>query len=183
MRCQPPSPSATVRSRVAITPDGKHAYVTNSARAGHGVGDHDRDGCGGSPHHHRHRCRRSGDHADGKHAYVTNLAHGTVSVITTATGAVSRPIVVGTSPTSVAFTPDGKHAYVTNRGNVADPADGTVCASSPPPRVRCRPPSRSAAVPSECRAPLTANTSTWSTPPSTPSSPTTWSATAPARCR
>ena len=32
---------------------------------------------------------------DGKHAYVTNYDDGTVSVITTATGAVSAPITVG----------------------------------------------------------------------------------------
>ena len=47
-------------------------------------------------------------------AYVTNNVDGTVSVITTATGAVSAPITVGKAPTGVAITPDGKHAYVTN---------------------------------------------------------------------
>ena len=57
---------------------------------------------------------------DGKHAYVTNFGDGTVSVITTATGAVSPPITVGKLPDGVAITPDGKHAYVTNFG------DGTV---------------------------------------------------------
>ena len=57
---------------------------------------------------------------DGKHAYVTNDGDGTVSVITTATGAVSAPITVGNLPHSVAITPDGKHAYVANCG------DGTV---------------------------------------------------------
>ena len=43
-----------------------------------------------------------------------------MSVITTATGAVSAPITVGKAPDVVAITPDGKHAYVTNFG------DGTV---------------------------------------------------------
>ena len=65
---------------------------------------------------------------DGKRAYVTNslgrgrpgALDGTVSVITTATGAVSAPITVGNDPFGVAITPDGKHAYVTNR------VDGTV---------------------------------------------------------
>ena len=57
---------------------------------------------------------------DGKHAYVTNQFDGTVSVITTATGAVSAPITVGKGPDGVAITPDGKHAYVANFG------DGTV---------------------------------------------------------
>ena len=57
---------------------------------------------------------------DGKHAYVTNVVGGTVSVITTATGAVSAPITVGKGPAAVAITPDGKHAYVANS------VDGTV---------------------------------------------------------
>ena len=58
---------------------------------------------------------------DGKHAYVANgTGDGTVSVITTATGAVSAPITVGNAPIGVAITPDGKHAYVTNN------VDGTV---------------------------------------------------------
>ena len=51
---------------------------------------------------------------DGKHAYVTNNGDGTVSVITTATGAVSAPITVGSRPVGVAITPDGKHVYVVN---------------------------------------------------------------------
>ena len=57
---------------------------------------------------------------DGKHAYVTNADDGTVSVITTATGAVSAPITVGKNRSRVAITPDGKYVYVTNLG------DGTV---------------------------------------------------------
>ena len=42
---------------------------------------------------------------DGKHAYVTNAVDGTVSVITTATGAVSAPITVGNDPIKVAICP------------------------------------------------------------------------------
>ena len=57
---------------------------------------------------------------DGKHAYVVDGIGGAVSVITTATGAVSARITVGKVPIRVAFTPDGKHAYVTNS------LDGTV---------------------------------------------------------
>ena len=49
-------------------------------------------------------------------AYVTNIVGGTVSVINTATGAVSAPITVGLLPYWVAITPDGKRAYVTNNG-------------------------------------------------------------------
>ena len=104
---------------LAITPDGKHAYVTNYRRW-HGVGDHDRDRCGVGPDHRRHDPHGVAITPDGKRAYVTNAGDGTVSVITTATGAVSAPITVGTSPSDVRITPDGKHAYVANRN------DGTV---------------------------------------------------------
>ena len=45
---------------------------------------------------------------------MANEDEGAVSVITTATGAVSAPIPVGKSPYGVAITPDGKHAYVTD---------------------------------------------------------------------
>ncbi len=97
------------------------AYVTNYAGR-HGVGDHHGDGCGVGPHHRQQGsgCGVVAITPDGKHAYVTNLVDGTVSVITTATGAVSAPITVGKGPIGVAITPDGKHAYVTNA------ADDTV---------------------------------------------------------
>ena len=81
---------------LAITPDGKHAYVTNyvdgtvsvidtatgavSATIPVGAGPL---GVAFTP--------------DGKHVYVANQGDGTVSVITTATGAVSAP-PVGTKP-------------------------------------------------------------------------------------
>ena len=70
---------------------------------------------------------------DGKHAYVTNLVDGTVSVITTATGAVSAPITVGKGPFTVAITPDGKHAYVTNQfdGTVSVITTATGCGVGP----------------------------------------------------
>ena len=87
---------------VTLTPDGEHAYVSN-----------------GTP-------IRVGDapslvvpSADGTQFYVPNLS-GTVSVVTTATGAVSATIPVGNIPGSPTLTPDGKHAYVPNNG------DGTV---------------------------------------------------------
>ena len=65
--------------------------------------------------------------------YVTN-GNGTVSVITTATGAVSARITVPFALSGVAITPDGKHAYVTN---VDDPTvvitTATGAVSSPHP--------------------------------------------------
>ena len=99
---------------LAITPDGKHAYVANGGRR-HGVGDHTATGAvsatipvGSRP------GLGVAITPDGKHAYVTNIGDGTVSVITTATGAVSATITVGNVPIGVAITPDGKHAYVAN---------------------------------------------------------------------
>jgi YVTN family beta-propeller protein len=59
-------------------------------------------------------------------AYVTNALDGTVSVISTATGAVSPPITVGNMPNQVAITPDGKRAYVTNTMTATNTMDGTV---------------------------------------------------------
>ena len=88
---------------------------------------------------------------DGTHAYVANIIVGTVSVITTATGAVSPPITVGNGPDEVAITPDGKHAYVTNAFartvSVITTATGAVS-----------PPSPSAPVPMAWRSALTAST-------------------------
>ena len=92
---------------VVFTPDGKHAYVTNKRRR-HGVGDHDRDECGVGPHHRRQNPAGIAITPDGKHVYVANNGDGTVSVITTATGAVSAPITVGNTPLALTITPDGK---------------------------------------------------------------------------
>ena len=90
---------------------------------------------------------------DGKHAYVTNSGDGTVSVITTATGAVSAPITVGNHPIRVAITPDGKHAYVANF------ADGTVSVITTATGA-VSPPSPSARKRAGWRSPLTASTPT-----------------------
>ena len=51
---------------------------------------------------------------DGSKVYVANL-NNSVSVIDTATNAVSATIPVGNGPVGVAFTPDGSKAYVANQ--------------------------------------------------------------------
>jgi YVTN family beta-propeller protein len=43
---------------------------------------------------------------DGKYAYVANNIDDTVSIITTATGAVSTPIPVGSRPRGIAVCPE-----------------------------------------------------------------------------
>jgi YVTN family beta-propeller protein len=55
---------------------------------------------------------------DGTRAYVTNFVSNSVSVIETATNAVTATIRVGVEPYyGVAITPDGTRAYVTNEGS------------------------------------------------------------------
>jgi YVTN family beta-propeller protein len=106
--------------RAAVTPDGKHVYVTNgisntvsvietatnppSVVATVAVGLNPL-GVAVTP--------------DGKHVYVANRAAGnesnTVSVIARATNTVeAATITVGNGPFGVAVTPDGTRAYVTN---------------------------------------------------------------------
>jgi YVTN family beta-propeller protein len=66
---------------------------------------------------------------DGKNAYVVIDVAFFVSVLF---GTSGGPIVVGSSPFGVAFAPDSKHAYVTNGGvSVIDTATGTVVATVP----------------------------------------------------
>jgi YVTN family beta-propeller protein/VCBS repeat-containing protein len=114
---------------VALSPDGKHAYVTNRNDGTVSVIDTATntvtdtiapitagtypEGVAVSP--------------DGKHVYVVNSGRtvqgtldGTVLVIDTATDTIINSRVVGIDPSAVAVTPDGKYAYITNSG------DGTV---------------------------------------------------------
>ena len=89
-------------SGVAVTPDGKHAYVANGiflARR-HGLGDrhgHQHGGGGHGP---------GGEFTlmaiavtpDGKHVYVVNFGSNNVSVIDTATNTVVATVAVGSVP-------------------------------------------------------------------------------------
>jgi YVTN family beta-propeller protein len=103
---------------VAITPDGKRAYVANrgadSMLAGTVSVITTATGVVSAPITVGNGPTGVAITPDGKKAYVTNNVDGTVSVITTATGAVSAPITVGNRPNGVAITPDGKKAYVVN---------------------------------------------------------------------
>ncbi len=127
---------------IAVTPDGKRAYVVFSYSTGQGavvvsdittnppslvaqisVGFAPTGGIAVAP--------------DGKHAYVTNQGDGgdgdgSVSVIDTASNIVVATVLVGQIPQRVAVTPDGKHLYVTmDRGSlsVIDTASNTVAAT------------------------------------------------------
>jgi YVTN family beta-propeller protein len=125
---------------VAVTPDGKHVYVTNGFNAVSVIATAtntvvatipvgiDPNGVAVSP--------------DGKHAYVANQGSNSVSVIDTATNTVVAMITVGSGyaggrpgsgPNAIAVTPDGKHAYVanylSNNVSVIDTATNTVVAT------------------------------------------------------
>jgi YVTN family beta-propeller protein len=69
------------------------------------------------------------------YAYVTNRAAGSVSVIDTATNAVTETVPVNRFPSGVAVTPDGRHVYVTNVGSgtvsVLDTATNAISATLP----------------------------------------------------
>jgi YVTN family beta-propeller protein len=135
-----------VAAAIAITPDGKRAYVV-AARSlpepeprGPGfvidtasntvVAHFEGDNIAIAP--------------DGK-AYVTHSGDGTVSVIATATNTVvGTPFRVGFDPTAIAITRDGKHLYVAIRPligvppgpgerniSVIDTASKTVVATGP----------------------------------------------------
>jgi phospholipase C len=53
---------------------------------------------------------------DGSEVWVTQSGGNTVSVVDTATNAITGTVVVGVYPQGIAITPDGKTAYVANTG-------------------------------------------------------------------
>jgi YVTN family beta-propeller protein len=106
---------------VAITPDGKYAYVTDvfgksvsvietglrrNVATIEEVGE-EPFGIAITP--------------DGKYAYVTDRASDEVAVISTATKKLveSIPLPVGAEPTGIAISPTGKFAFVADRGDEA----------------------------------------------------------------
>jgi YVTN family beta-propeller protein len=128
-------------SGVAVTPDGKHAYVTNNGNqfvlgTTVSVIDTATNTVVGTPIPVGKFPIRVAITPDGKHAYVTNAMDNNVSVIATASNTVvGPPIMVGANPIGVAVTPDGKNAYVANlRSNnvsVIDTTSNTVVAGPP----------------------------------------------------
>jgi|SRR6218665_199108 len=75
---------------------------------------------------------------DGSTVYVAaGIGSGSVSVIDTATGRVTKTIAVGRNPYGVVVTPDGSTAYVTNwaSGSVSVIAAGTPLLTPTPSRA------------------------------------------------
>ena len=120
--------------KVALTPDGRRAYVTNYSSNNVSVIDTASNTVIATipvdpgpwevaltP--------------DGRHAYVTNNGFNRVSVIDTASNVVTATIPVGDHPQGAVVTPDGLRAYVTNNVSnsvsVIDTASNTVTATIP----------------------------------------------------
>jgi YVTN family beta-propeller protein len=139
----PPAVTATIPvgrqpGRVAITRDGRHAYVTNNGAGTVSVIDTGSNAVtatipsGTAP-------AAVAITPDGRNAYVTDFGAGngagTVSVIDIGSKAVTATIPVGATPGAVAITPDGRHAYVTNYDSdavtVIDTANNAVNGSIP----------------------------------------------------
>ena len=112
---------------VAITPDGKHAYVTNRGDNKVSVIDTATHTVVSVPDGDAIKVQTQPANIaftpDGRRAYVTNFGSNTVSVIDTAThtvvpvpdgDAIGDAIKVGIVPIGVAITPDGAQVYVVN---------------------------------------------------------------------
>jgi YVTN family beta-propeller protein len=101
---------------IAITPDGRTAYITNERGASvtpielstYALGPE--INVGNEP-------VAIAITPDGTTAYVTNAGSGSVTPIDLATDMPGPEIKVGTAPEGIAISPDGKTAYVTNAGS------------------------------------------------------------------
>lgn len=107
---------------VAVTPNGKKAYITNSwdgnvsviDTATNTITDTVKVGSSDvvvSP--------------DGKKVYVTSRDSNNISVIDTGINTVTATVPVGNSPSGIAVTADGKKVYIANSGNLTT-TDDTV---------------------------------------------------------
>jgi len=132
-----PFPVGSLPQGVAVTPDGKHAYVAIFSAFAVSVIDTATNTVVGAPIPVGTDPVGVAVTPDGTHVYVTNdNVFGTVSVIDTASNTVvGAPIPVGDQPEGIAITPDAKHAYVTNSRSsnvsVIATASNTVVATVP----------------------------------------------------
>jgi YVTN family beta-propeller protein len=115
---------------IAITPNGKTAYVTTSS--GTVVPINLSTNTPGSAITVASGLQEIAITPDGKTAYVASSNTNTVTPITLATNTVGTPINVGSGPLGIAITPDGKTAFVTNSNdNSVTPIDiGTNAAGT-----------------------------------------------------
>jgi YVTN family beta-propeller protein len=130
-------PVGAVPYDVAVTPDGRFAYVANAASTATealSVIDTAANSVVASV------ALEEGSqgvaiHPDGRFVYVAHGPSNSVSVVDVATNTRVASVAVGLNPVRVAVTPDGRFAYVTNQDSgsvsVIDTASNTVVASVP----------------------------------------------------
>jgi len=109
-----------VPGAIAITPNGKTAYVVNQGDSGYSDGTvtpiTTATNKPGPPIRVGVFPGAIAITPNGKTAYVTNLISDTVTPFSTATNRPGKQIQVGVRPQAVAVTPDSKTAYVINQG-------------------------------------------------------------------
>jgi YVTN family beta-propeller protein len=117
---------------IAVTPDGKTAYVANSG-SGTVTPISTVTGTAGPVIAVGTDPQAVTVTPDGKTAYVLNSGSDTVTPIAVATGAAGPAIPVGASPRAMALTPDGRTLYVLNweGGSVTPIATATNTAGRP----------------------------------------------------
>ncbi|HET7017027.1 MAG TPA: serine/threonine-protein kinase [Streptosporangiaceae bacterium] len=132
---------------IAITPDGKTAFVANYGSNGSGntvIPIDVATGHAGSPIRVGNGPDAIAITPDGRTAYVANYGNqdgngDTMTPIDVATGRAGTPIKVGNGPWAIAITPDGKTAFVANyganNGNTVTPIDVTTGRAGTPIRV------------------------------------------------
>jgi YVTN family beta-propeller protein len=98
---------------IAITPDGKTAYVANEG-SNTVTPITVATGTAGTPITVGSTPDAIAITPNGQTAYVANEGSRTVTPITVATGTAGTPIPVGNAPVAIAITPDGQTAYVVN---------------------------------------------------------------------
>ena len=101
---------------IAITPDGKTAYVVNGTSGTVTPIDTTTNRPGPAITVGREPAAIAIT-PNGKTAYVVNTTSGTVTPITTATGTAGPPITVGNYTMSIAIAPNGQTAYVGDYGS------------------------------------------------------------------
>jgi YVTN family beta-propeller protein len=100
---------------IAITPDGKTAYVANYGLTNSVTPIDTATNTVGTPISVGDKPDAIAITPDGKTAYVVNQISKSVTPITLATNTTGTAIAVGDGPSGIAITPDGKTAYVVNQ--------------------------------------------------------------------
>ena len=132
---------------VAVTPDGRYAWVVDGSGGSVSVIDTKTRQVVQGPITVGTAPRGIAITPNGGRAYVTNSGDGTVTVLDTGTyGPVGQPIPVGKEPDGVAISPDGGTAFVAQRGGEISVIDtntaqvvGTIDDSLGPSRITMGP--------------------------------------------